>query len=108
MHKGEILNININKHLYGKSLNRDCIPRAFLPVLHKFFHYIMQLEEMSYPFFFQLLYSSTIFCHQKGVVILRKVNIRGRQLFQIMLNGSCALNILCHYPVKLYKNNHLK
>ena len=28
MHKGEILNININKHLYGKSLNRDCIPRA--------------------------------------------------------------------------------
>lgn len=46
MHKGEILNININKHLYGKSLNRDCIPRAFLPFLHKFFHYIMQLEEM--------------------------------------------------------------
>ena len=66
MHKGEILNININKHLYGKSLNRDCIPRAFLPVLHKFFHYIMQLEEMSYPFFFQLLYSSTIFCKPKG------------------------------------------
>ena len=76
MHKREILNININKHLYGKSLNRDCIPRAFPPVLYKFFYYIMQLKEMSYPFFSKIiLYSSTIFCHQKGLVILRKVNI---------------------------------
>ena len=61
MGKVQILNININKHLYGKPLNRDCIPRAFPPVLYKFFQNIMQLKEMSYPFVFQILYSSTIF-----------------------------------------------
>ena len=76
MRTGEISNININKYLYGKPLNRDCIPRAFPPVLYKFFYYIMQLKETSYPFFFQILYSSPIFfCHQKGVIILGKVNI---------------------------------
>ena len=76
MHKGEILNININKHLYGKSLNCDCIPRAFPPVLYKFFYYIMQLKEMSYPFFFpNTVFLDYFFCHQKGVIMLGKVNI---------------------------------
>ena len=76
MRTGEISNININKYLYGKPLNRDCIPRAFPPVLYKFFHYIMQLKEMSYPFFFpNTVVLTFFFCHQKGVIILGKVNI---------------------------------
>ena len=66
MHKREILNININKHLYGKSLNRDCIPRAFPPVLYKFFYYIMQLKEMSYPFFSKYCIPRLFFATKKG------------------------------------------
>ena len=66
MHKGEILNININKHLYGKSLNRDCIPRAFPPVLYKFFYYIMQLKEMSYPFFSKYCIPRLFFATKRG------------------------------------------
>lgn len=67
MHKREILNININKHLYGKSLNRDCIPRAFPPVLYKFFYYIMQLKEMRTTHFFPNTVFLDYFLPPKGV-----------------------------------------
>ena len=41
------------------------------------------------------------FSHKKGAFI------RGRRLFQILLTGSHALNILCYYSIKS-KNDHLK
>ena len=40
------------------------------------------------------------FSHQRGVIILVKALIRGRQLFQILLTGIRELNIFFHYPVK--------
>ena len=42
-----------------------------------------------------------LFLHKKGVII------RGRRLFQILLTGSRALNILFYFPIKS-KNNHVK
>ena len=42
-----------------------------------------------------------LFQHQKGAII------RGRRLFQILLTGSRALNILLYYPIKS-KNYHIK
>ena len=41
-----------------------------------------------------------LFSHQKGTIILGKAIIRGRQLFQIFLTESRAVNILFYYPIK--------
>ena len=48
-----------------------------------------------------------LFQHQKGAIIRGKAIIRGRRLFQILLTGSRALNILLYYPIKS-KNYHIK
>ena len=41
-----------------------------------------------------------LFSHQKGTIILGEAIIRGRQLFQIFLTESRAVNILFYYPIK--------
>ena len=41
------------------------------------------------------------FWHKKGTIF------RGRRLFQILLTGGRALNILFYFPIK-WKNNHIK
>ena len=47
------------------------------------------------------------FPHKKGVIIRGKTFIRGRQLFQIFLTGSRALNIFFYYSIKP-KIDHIK
>ena len=47
------------------------------------------------------------FPHKKGVIIRGKTFILGRQLFQIFLTGSRALNIFFYYPIKP-KIDHIK
>ena len=47
------------------------------------------------------------FPHKKGAIIQGKAIIGGRQLFQILLTGSHALNIFFYYPIKP-KIDHIK
>ena len=44
--------------------------------------------------------NTIIFSHQKGAIIQGKEIIRGRRLFQILLTGGCAQNILFYYLIK--------
>ena len=48
-----------------------------------------------------------IFSYQKGAIIWGKAIIQGRRLFQRLLTGSRALNIVFYYPIKS-KNYHIK
>ena len=48
-----------------------------------------------------------LFSHQKGAIIRGKAIIRGRRLFQLLLTGGHALNILFYYTIKS-KTNHIK
>ena len=41
-----------------------------------------------------------LFSHKKGAIIQAKAIIKGRRLFQILLTGSRALNILFYFPIK--------
>lgn len=49
----------------------------------------------------------SFFLHKKGAIIRGKAIIGGTQLFQILLNGSCATNILFYFPIKP-KIDHIK
>jgi len=51
----------------------------------------------------------SFFLHKKGAIISWKAIIGGMQLFQILLTGSCATNILFIFPLnqKLITSNKL-